>query len=347
MVTELISTVVGNRRRLYFGVGLVTVAAILPLLFQAPFERHILVRILLFAFLGQAWNILGGYCGQLSLGHMVYFGIGAYTSTLLFLRLGVNPWLGMLAGAIVSSLFGVLVGYPTFRLRGRYFVMASIALLALCQTVVLNLDFFGAATGLAMPPLHGSLVNFQFSSKLPYYHIILFLLLVVTAVVYYVDRSKIGYYFRTIQEDEELAASLGIATTRYKLYALAASAFFTAIGGTFYAQYVLFIDPGSAMSLNMSFLVALLVVLGGISTVGGPILGAAILVPLSEIGRAYLGGEGRGLDLVIFAAMIILIGIYQPKGVMGALAKYRRRSNSAQDGALTATGNRRTLWRKS
>jgi len=289
----------------------------LPLLSDSPFFLHILISTLLFASLGEAWNILGGYAGQLSLGHAVYFGIGAYSSTYLQVTHGIGPWMGLLVGGVLAGLFGVAVGVPTFRLKGRYFVMASIALLVLFQTVLLNIEPLGAASGLIVTLQPSSLANLQFSQKTPYVYLAFTLLVVLVGITYWIERSKIGFYLRTIREDEDIAASLGINTTLYKSIAMVISCFFTAIGGSFYAQYVLFIDPLSTVSLNTSFLIALLVILGGAGTIWGPVLGAVILVPLSEISSAMLGGSGRGVDLIIFGMMIIIIGIYQPEGVVG------------------------------
>ena len=297
--------------------GLSSVVLIMPLLLRSPYFSHILIMVLLFASLGEAWNVLGGYAGQLSLGHMVYFGIGAYASTYLQIAHNINPWIGLLLGALLAALFGIAVGVPTFRLKGRYFVMASIALLVLFQTVLLNIKALGAASGLIVTLQPSSLLSLQFSQKTPYVYLAFILLAWITGITFWIERSKMGYYLRTIREDEDIAASLGINTTLYKSIAMAISAFFTAIGGSFYAQYVLFIDPLSVVSLNKSFLIALLVILGGAGTIWGPILGAVILVPLSEISSALLGGGGKGVDLIIFGLMIIIVGIYQPDGVIG------------------------------
>jgi len=203
---------------------------------------HVLIMTFVYGVLGEAWNILGGYAGQISLGQTVYFGIGAYTSSMLFTTLDVNPWLGMLVGAAAAVLISIVAGYPTVRISGKYFVIASIALLNIVQVALVNTDAVGGAAGILIPMLPESWKIMQFhSGKAPYYYIALGMLALAVATCAYVDRSKIGYYFRTIRESEEVAESLGIDTVRYRLYAAGLSAFLCAIVGTLYAQYLLYI----------------------------------------------------------------------------------------------------------
>jgi branched-chain amino acid transport system permease protein len=301
------------------GAGLVLLLAV-PLVVKARFPMHVLIMTFVYGVLGEAWNILGGYAGQISLGQTVYFGIGAYTSSMLFTTLDVNPWLGMLVGAAAAVLLSIVAGYPTVRISGKYFVIASIALLNIVQVALVNTDAVGGAAGLLIPMLPESWKIMQFhSGKAPYYYIALGMLALAVATCAYVDRSKIGYYFRTIRESEEVAESLGIDTVRYKLYAAGLSAFLCAIVGTLYAQYLLYIDPVTVVSLPMATEMCLIAILGGVGTVWGPVLGAAVLVPLSEVTRAYLGGRAGGVDIILYAMLIILIIIYQPGGVLRIL----------------------------
>jgi branched-chain amino acid transport system permease protein len=296
-----------------------------PVVFAEPFPRHVMIMIFLYGALATAWNILGGYCGQISLGHAVYFGLGAYTSTLLYRHVGLTPWLGMLAGALVAVAVSQVVGYPVFRLRGHYFAIATIAVGEIVQTLVINWDWAGGARGLFVPIRRpDSLLNFQFhESKAAYYYIALGLLLAALAATRRLERSRRGYYFRAIREDEVAAASLGVAVAREKHWAIGVSAALTAVGGTFYAQYVLFIDPESVLPLSLSILICLVAVLGGVGTLWGPLVGAAVLVPLGEATRVWLGGGGRALDLLIYGALIVLCAVFQPAGLVG-LARRRR-----------------------
>jgi branched-chain amino acid transport system permease protein len=313
-------------------VGLLGAALAFPLVFTLPYPRDVMIRIFLFAMLATAWNVLAGYCGQISLGHAVFFGAGAYTSTLLLQQtwLGVwaSPWVGMALGALVAALLSQIIGYPVFRLRGHYFAIATIAVGEIVQTIVINWDAVGGARGLFVPIKRpDSLVNFQFhESKQTYYYIALALLFLALGISRAIVRSRTGYYFRAIREDQDAAAALGIPVARYKQRAMAVSAALTALGGTFYAQYVFFIDPESVLPLSLSILVCLVAVLGGVGTLWGPILGAAILVPLGEVTRVQFGGTGKALDLVINGLLIMIFSVVQPGGIMALLQRGSRRS---------------------
>jgi len=317
-------------RRLRIAASLLVLLALLafPLIFTLPFPRHVMIMIFLYAMLAQAWNLLAGYCGQISLGHAVFFGTGAYTSTVLVKELGLTPWAGMLAGAVLAVAVSQVIGYPVFRLRGHYFAIATIAVGEIVQTLVINWDWVGGARGLFVPIKRpDSFVNFQFhQSKQTYYYIALGLLGLALWLTRHVDRSRAGYYFRAIREDQDAAASLGIPVAREKHRAMALSAGLTALGGTFYAQYVLFIDPESVFPLSLSILICLVAVLGGVGTLWGPLVGAAILVPLSEGTRVYFGGTGKAIDLLIYGGLIVLVSVIQPGGIMALWHRGRRRT---------------------
>jgi branched-chain amino acid transport system permease protein len=296
-----------------------------PVAFTLPFPRHVMIMIFLYAALATAWNIIAGYCGQISLGQAVFFGVGAYTSSLLFKEMGVTPWLGMVAGVVIAVLVSQVIGYPVFRLRGHYFAIATICVGEIVQALVVNWDAVGGARGVFIPIKRpDSLVNFQFhQSKAFYYYIALGLLLLALGATRWIERSRHGYYFRAVREDQDAAAALGVNVAGEKLRALAISAALTAMGGTFYAQYLLFIDPESVFPLSLSILICLVAVLGGVGTLWGPVLGAAVLVPLQEGTRVMLGGTGKALDLVIYGALIIVIAVAQPGGLMALLTRSR------------------------
>jgi branched-chain amino acid transport system permease protein len=317
---------------------LLLAALVYPLIFVRPFPRHVMIMIFLYGSLATAWNILAGYCGQISLGHAVYFGIGAYTSTLLVRDAALTPWLGMLAGAALAVVVSQAIGYPCFRLRGHYFAIATIGFGEIVQTIALNWDRIGAARGLFVPIKRpDSLLNFQFhESKAVYYYIALGLLALALGATRWIERSRRGYYFRAIKEDQDAAASLGVQVAREKQAAMAVSAALTALGGTFWAQYVLFIDPESVFPLSLSILICLVAVLGGVGSLWGPLLGAAVLVPLSEGTRVLLGGTGKALDLVIYGGLIMLIAVFQPAGLIGLVRQLARRPTPAA--RVTARG---------
>jgi branched-chain amino acid transport system permease protein len=314
-----------------------------PHVFALPYQVHLFILIFLYATLAQAWNILAGYCGQISLGNAVFFGVGAYSSTLLLRWYDLSPWLGMLVGGLLAVGLAVLIGFPVFRLRGHYFAIATIAIGEIAYIVMLNWERAGGASGLLLPILPEGVVNFQFhSTKWPYYYVTLGLLVAVTAVSWWVARGPLGHRFRAIRSDPEAAQSIGIDITRNKLYALGLSAFFTALGGSLYANYVLFIDPDSVFPLSLSVLIALIAVLGGVGTLWGPIIGAAVLLPISEFTRINFGGTGRAVDLIVYGALIVLLAVFEPGGVMAMLrsADRLRRGGSRPAGARPAEAER-------
>jgi branched-chain amino acid transport system permease protein len=297
-----------------------------PLVVRLPFPRHVMIMIFLYAMLAQAWNLLAGYCGQISLGHAVFFGTGAYTSSVLVKTWSLTPWVGMVAGALVAVALSQLIGYPVFRLRGHYFAIATIAVGEIVYTLALNWDFIGAARGLYLPIKRPeSLRDLQFhESKAAYYYVALALLALAMLVTHRVAHSRTGFYFRAIREDAEAAASLGVPVARYKQRAMALSAALTALGGTFYAQYVLFIDPDSVLPLSLSILICLVAVLGGVGTLWGPLVGAAVLVPLGEGTRVLLGASGKAVDLVVYGGLIMLVSVFQPSGLVGLAGRWPR-----------------------
>jgi branched-chain amino acid transport system permease protein len=293
-----------------------------PFVFTGPFPLHVMIVTFMFATLAVAWNIMGGYAGMFSFGQAAFFGIGAYTSSWLFVAHGVSPWLGLLAGGAAAAAVAVVIGYPCSNLRGHYFAIASIAFAEIVRVHFNNWKVVGAAEGLTIPMVRpGGLAVFQFhQGKAPYYFIALAFLLASLAISRAVSRSRMGYYFRAIKESHELAMVLGISFVRYRLAAIMISAFISAAAGTLYAQYVLYLDPESVLVLSTSVQVVLIAMLGGAGSVLGPAIGALILVPVSELTRATLGHKGTGVDMMIYGALITLISVYQPKGVWGLLA---------------------------
>lgn len=309
-----------GRARWLLGGGVLLAALLVPLFVKDPFTLRLLILILMFATLGEAWNILGGFAGQFSIGHSTFFAVGAYTSTLLFLRAGVNPWVGMLAGMGVGALISVLIGFPCFALRGHYFVIATAVIAESAYVVLTNWELVGSAMGLSLPVIRSSLGAFQFhESKAPYFYVALGMLLLTLTTAAAVERSKLGYCLKAIREDETAAMSLAINTRLYKSIAMALSAALTAMVGTFYAQFVLFVDPPSVASFALSVLIPLIPILGGIGTVGGPLLGAALLIPISEYTRVYFSGSGRNVDLMVYGALIMLVSVYRPNGLLTLL----------------------------
>jgi len=257
-----------------------------------------------------------------SFGQAAFFGIGAYTSSYLSIAHGVNPWIGLVTGGCVAALVASAIGYPCSNLRGHYFAIASIAFAEIVRIVFNNWKMVGAAEGLSLPMRNESFANFLFnSSKLLYYYIMLAFLLVSLVVSYFVATSKMGYYFRAIKESHKIAQSLGVDVVLYRLMAIMISAFLSAMAGTFYAQYILYIDPGSVMLLATSIQIVLISMLGGAGSIMGPVVGAAILIPASEYTRVTLGYKGTGADMLIYGLLITLISMYYPGGVWKLFAR--------------------------
>ncbi len=317
-----------TRRWVQWGGGILLLIFLLlfPYLFPRPFLRRMAILVLLWSLLGLAWNIIGGYGGQVSLGHAVFFGLGAYTSSILLERWQVSPWLGMLAGAAVAAIAALLIGWPTFRLQGHYFAIATIAAGEIFAILFRNWEWAGGAVGIYLPLIRGDqLVNFQFhETKVPYYYIVLVMALLAVAVTYALERSRAGYYLRALRADQDAARSLGVPITRYKLIAMVISAVLTAIGGTFYAQFVLYISPNTVFALMLSVQMCLVAVLGGLGTIAGPIIGAMVLIPMAEYTRVFLGGRGGGLHLVVYGLLIVIISVFQPAGLVGLLRRRTR-----------------------
>ncbi|MGH7333660.1 MAG: ABC transporter permease subunit [Candidatus Rokuibacteriota bacterium] len=307
------------------GAALLLVALLLPLGTRAlighdEYWIQVLIWVMFFAYLSAAWNLIGGFAGQYSIGHAGLVGIGAYTSSLLLIHAGLTPWIGMLVGGVLAALVGGLIGYPCFRLRGAFFSLVTIAFAEMLRVGLELTDRLGpleinGVRGLLLPVAGDRPWQFQFTSKRPYYYVMLALLLLVLAAGWAVKRSRLGYYLAAIRDDEDAVAALGINPARVKLAAMMLSSFFAALGGTFYAQLVGYITPTRTISLDFSVQMVIMAVLGGIGTVLGPLWGALVLVPIAEITRALWGGSLQGIHLIVYGALLILVILYWPQGI--------------------------------
>jgi len=323
-----------NRPASLLAAGAAAVA--LPFVVRDPSWLNVAVLALMAAQLGAAWNLVGGYAGQASLGHAAFYGLGAYASTLLLVNFGWNPWLGMLAGGVLAAAFSALFGWSCFRLKGHYFTMATIAVAEIVQIVFNNWEYAGAAVGLTIPMDRQGLAAMVFADKAAYYWLALGLLALTLLATFAVERSFLGYYFRAIKDEPDAARSIGVDIARYKQVALSLSAFFTAAGGSLYAQKELYIDPASVLSTALSIKMALAAILGGVGTLFGPVLGAVVLTLIEELSRSAFGGSGRGTDTVIYAALIVLVAVFQPSGILGGLKARAARRRALRAGASPA-----------
>lgn len=308
----------------YALIAFLAALAIIPGAIGNAFYAHVLVLVLLYASMAQSWNILGGYCGQISFGHSVFFGIGAYGAGMAMVTYHSTPWLGTLAGAILAAAVSVIISWPCFKLRGHYFAIATFAIVEIFGRLFLVWDWINGALGLDYPIMDDSFKYFLWSSdKRGYYTGAAALFILVFGTVRFMEKRRFGYYMRAVREGQETAESLGVNSTGVKLSAMAISAFLSAICGAFFAQYNYRVDPPMTLSLDMSMRFVLITILGGMGTFWGPLLGAAVLIPLQEYTRTYLSHFGAGVDQIIYGILIMFMMIRQPKGIMGFLAEFR------------------------
>lgn len=306
-----------RRRELLVGAAVLVGLALLPLPIRDTTTQGIIILTLLYAGLSQAWNILGGYCGQISLGHALYLGVGGYVSTKLFVDLGVPPAFGMFAGGAAAGLLALLVGWPCFRLSGHYYAIATVVVGEIGFLLFLNWDWVGAASGITIPFRGESLIDLQFRiTKLPFHYVCLAYVALTFLVAWAIEGSRWGFAWRAVRDDVVAARSLAVRVYPSKMAAAAISGFLTGMGGAIYAQYVSYIDPESILAGHFSILIALPAVLGGVGTLWGPLLGAAVLIPVSELSRSYLGGSGQGVDLMIYGALIMAVALARPAGLV-------------------------------
>ena len=314
-----------RRAELLSGAVVALALAALPLPIGDVYTQNLIIITILFAGLAQAWNILGGYCGQISLGHALYFGAGAYVSTLLFVDLGIPPALGMLAAGAVGGAAALLVGWPCFRVSGHYYAIATVVVGEIGWVLFLNWDLVGGATGIYVPFKGESWIALQFrTAKLPWHYIVLAYATLTWLAAWLIEGSRWGFAWRAVKDDMVAARSLGVRVFASKMAAAAISGCLTAVGGAIYAQYVGYIDPDSVMATSLSILIPLPAVLGGVGTLWGPLVGAAVLIPMSELTRSYLGGSGSGVDLMIYGALIVTVALLRPQGLVSLLGRRAR-----------------------
>jgi branched-chain amino acid transport system permease protein len=299
---------------------LAAILVALPLVVTSRFAIDISIRILLFAFIGVAWNLIGGYAKQLSLGHAAYFGLGAYTSTILQIDFDISPWIGMLAGGVVAMLASLPIGAVCFRLRGPYFAIATIATAQVLMLLFLKFrDFAWGAEGTTIPNLGDAPLMMQFEAKAAYYYIALALLAIGLATTYVIERSWMGYYLVAIGEDEDAAEAIGVDAPRIKRNVYLISAFLTALAGTFYVQYIYFIDPATAFNFNISVEAALVSIVGGVGTLWGPVIGTVLLETTSALLQSWLGSALGGVQLTIYSLILMGVILWRPTGLLGVL----------------------------
>jgi branched-chain amino acid transport system permease protein len=319
----------GKRPPLQWLATLVAIAVLLalPAVLDA-YALTIFILILFYGFLAQAWNILGGYTGQLSVGHAAFVGVGGYTSAVLAANWAITPWLGMFVGAGLAAVLGAIIGYLGFRfgLRGFYFVLLTVAFAEVCRILVSNIDALGGALGLYIT-FTGNPRQFQFQDQRVYYYIALALMVLATAVAALIERRRFGIYLTAIREDEGACEALGVDTFRYKMLAMVVSSFLTGLGGTFYAFYLFSLQPNTVFGIPLSVEIVIRPIIGGAGTLLGPILGSFILTPLAELSRQYFGQSGlHGAHLIVYGLLLVSVVLFLPQGAYPYLRRLFRRA---------------------
>lgn len=283
--------------------------------------------VLLYAMLGVGWNVIGGWAGQFDFGPQVFFALGAYMAVLLFVHLGVNPWLGLLAGIAFAVIVCALVTFPITRLRGHYFAIATVAIWMIAQPIGATWEFINGSRGVFVPmrasdSALGAIANLQFAGRtkaLGYYYVALGFAALTLWLAHLTQRSKFGFYFRAIRDDQDGAEGIGINSRVYKTIARSITAGVFATGGVLYSFWALAVFPEQVLDLNWSTLPTMATVVGGTGYLWGPVLGAVILIPISQIMSTTLGTgplAGRGIDLIVYGLIIVLIAALRPTGLL-------------------------------
>lgn len=312
-----------DRRRVSLCAIILAALLLLPLLISSS-SLDVLILVFYFAALGCAWNLIGGMGGQLSLGHAAFVGIGAYTSTILLTKYGLPPVAGMIVGGFLAALTGAFIGYLCFRLRGPYFTLATIAL---AEILLILCNYFRSITngalGISLPSKPG-FWNLTYNNITSYYYLFLIFMVVCVLMGVKVKNSQLGAYLTATKEDEDAAESLGVNAFRTKMQAMLLSAFLAAIGGTLYAQYIKYIDPETTFDIMISIDMALVAMIGSKGTVTGPVLGAALIVPIKELLRNWLGGSLEGISYAVYALIVIGVAVLMPEGIIVGVGSWMK-----------------------
>lgn len=296
--------------------ALVLALHILP--WVVPSILHIMIMIFLFALMGQGWNVLGGYAGQFSFGHSLFFGLGAYVSSLFYVHVGLSPWIGILFSCAAGIILGWFIGFLSFRygLKGPFFALIMLAFAEIFHMIAMGWKAVGGALGILIPLKGNAPFLMQFLNKEPFYFLTLWMMIGSLFFVYKLSGTRTGLYFLATREDHDAAEAIGVNTFRSQMMAMAFSAGMTAMGGTIYAQYLLYIDPDSTFGVVNSVEIMLRPIIGGPGTILGPLLGSVLLTPLSEITRLAFQAYS-GVHLMIYGIILVIVIMFLPDGIIG------------------------------
>ena len=306
---------------------------VFPIFPHSAFAMATMIQFLMFSVYGMGWNTIGGYGGQVDLGKAQYVGIGAYTTAVMLIRWDIPFWVSMPIGMCFAVIWSFIIGYPLFRLKGHYFAIATIATSLVLKDIFEVWDFVGAARGLEISPIKyipPDFLRLIFKQDVYYYYVILGFFFLGILYVNWFRRSRLGFQLRSIKDNEDVAQSLGINVhwAKVKTYAIATA--FVSLVGSFHACYIKNIEPEDTMNLDLSILIALMAMLGGAGSLWGPIIGAGILIPCKSYLKEWLGAQAGlvGIDLIIYAVIIMVISAFEPRGIWGIVEKVRRRKRS-------------------
>jgi branched-chain amino acid transport system permease protein len=315
--------------------GLLAAAVIFPFVFHSSFAVNFGVMALFYAFIGQSWNISGGFAGQLSFGHVAFFGVGAYAAAIVQMRWGLSPWLGLPAGALAGAVVGGIIGVLSFRvgLKGSYFALITLAFAEVLRILSNSVDITGGGLGMLIPMKAGA-ANFQFPERIGFYFVILALTAASVALALWLKRSRFGARLAAIRENEDAAKALGINVFTEKVKILVLSGAICGIGGCFFTQYYLYIDPSIVFGMDKSVEMLLVSMIGGAGTVYGPLIGALLLAGLNEATRSLTSVQG--LSLVLYGALLVVIIAFLPNGLIALFKKKKKSAKSGGPQALQA-----------
>lgn len=299
---------------------------LLPLVLS-DYYMHIAILVLIWAFLACAWNIIGGYAGQHSLGNGLYMGIGAYAVAYLINRYDLTPWVGLLVAIVASAAAAAFIGWVVFRyaLKGAYFALVTIAITEAAVYVVSNIPALGGAGGMQIEYRGNSFAYMQFAGKGGYFFMGVILLVFILLLTQWYRRKRFFYQLIAVRENEDAAEALGVDTVKAKIKANVMSGVLCAVGGVFYIQYFLYVGPRSVFGEIVSVQILIYAIVGGLGTTWGPVVGAVLLVPLSEIARAQLGNSFQGAHLLLYGGVMVLTMLFMPYGIVGAVDRLRSR----------------------
>lgn len=324
------NVIIKNRKFLIVYAACIAVGILLPHTVASTFAMNTIILSLIWSIMGIGWNFIGGYAGQVSNGHALYYAVGAYAVAVGADKFGLSPWVTMWIGILISVVIAYILGKPLLRLNGAYFLIATMAVAECARIIFLNVSYVGAATGIMfLDKKHSAWYSLQFKDKAPFYYILLVIVALLVLLAKYLDKSKFGYYLRAIKANETSAQSAGINTPKYKVRAYMLSAAIVSLAGSLYAPFVQYVDPYTLLPLDKSTMICLVAVMGGIGTVAGPILGAFVMTFISEYARATFSGF-TGLNMLVYGIVVIFIVLFMPGGLISIGQKVRNRMEKSR-----------------